>query len=90
MQWRFSSEVGYATLPRFPQYEHLQNSQNSKLHQIQRNAQVPVVNNTNRQHASPHHEVATDIKQMTIRSIIITMIFNKNYLLNLGRIWFAW
>ena len=29
--------------------------------------------NNNRQHASPHHEVATDVKQMPIRPIIITI-----------------
>ena len=28
----------------------------------------------NRQHASPHHEVATDVKQMPIRPIIIIII----------------
>ena len=38
------------------------NSQNSKQHYVQRNTQVPVGKLNNRQHASPHHEVATDVK----------------------------
>ena len=38
---------------------------------MQRNTQVPVGKHNNRQHASPHHEVATDVKQMPIRPIII-------------------
>ena len=29
----------------------------------------------NKQHASPYHEVATDVKQMPIRPIIIIIIF---------------
>ena len=33
--------------------------------------QVPVGKHDNRQHASPRHEVATDVKQMPIRPIII-------------------
>ena len=35
---------------------------------------VPVGKHNNRQHASPHHEVATDVKQMPIRPIIIIII----------------
>ena len=44
------------------------NSQNSKRH-YKCNAirKVPVGKHNNRQHASPHHEVATDVKQMPIR-----------------------
>ena len=38
---------------------------------MQHNTQVPVGKHNNRQHASPHHEVATDVKQMPIRPIII-------------------
>ena len=41
---------------------------------MQRNTQVPVGKHNNRQHASPHHEVATDVKQMPIRPIIIIYI----------------
>ena len=52
----------------------LPNSQNSKRHWVQRNTQVPVGKHNNRQHASPHHEVATDVKQMPIRPIIIIVI----------------
>ena len=48
------------------------NSQNSKRHLVQRNTEVPVGKHNNRQHASPHHEVATDVKQMPIRPIIIS------------------
>ena len=33
--------------------------------------EVPVGKHNNRQHASPHHEVATDVEQMPIRPIII-------------------
>ena len=33
--------------------------------------EVPVGKHDNRQHASPHHEVATDVKQMSIRPIIM-------------------
>ena len=47
------------------------NSQNSKRQQVQHNTQVPVGKYNNRQHASPHDEVATDVKQMPIRPIII-------------------
>ena len=36
--------------------------------------QVPVGKHNNRQHACPHHEVATDVKQMPIRPIIIIII----------------
>ena len=36
--------------------------------------QVPVGKHNNRQHASSHHEVATDVKQMPIRPIIIIII----------------
>ena len=39
---------------------------------MQRNTQVPVGKH-NRQHASHHHEVATDVKQMPIRPIIINV-----------------
>ena len=38
---------------------------------MQHNTQVPVGKHNNRQHASTHHEVATDVKQMPIRPIII-------------------
>ena len=41
------------------------------------NKQVPVGKHNNRQHASPHHEVATDVKQMPIRPIIIIIIILK-------------
>ena len=41
---------------------------------MQRNTQVPVGKHNNRQHAFPHHEVATDVKQMPIRPIIIIII----------------
>ena len=41
---------------------------------MQRNTQVPVGKHNNRQHASPHHEVATDVKQMPIQPIIIIII----------------
>ena len=51
-------------------------SQNSKRHEVQRNTQVPVGKHNNGQHASPHHEVATDVKQMPIRPIIFTRIVN--------------
>ena len=37
---------------------------------MQRKTQVPLGKHINRQHASPHHEVATDVKQMPIRPII--------------------
>ena len=47
------------------------NSQTSKRHLVQRKTQVPVGKHNNRQHVSPHHEVATDVKQMPIRPIII-------------------
>ena len=48
------------------------NSQNSKRH-YKCNAlrKVPVGKHNNRQHASPHHEVATHVKQMPIWPIII-------------------
>ena len=51
------------------------NSQNSKRHEVQRNTQVPVGKHDNRQLASPHHEVATDVKQIPIRPIIILFLF---------------
>ena len=38
---------------------------------MQRNTQIPVGKHNNRQHASPHHEVDTDVKQMPIRPIIL-------------------
>ena len=38
---------------------------------MQHNTQVPVGKHNNRQHASLHHEAATDVKQMPIRPIII-------------------
>ena len=41
---------------------------------MQHNTQVPVGKHNNRQHASPHREVATDVKQMPIRPIIIIII----------------
>ena len=37
---------------------------------MQHNTQVPVGKHNIRQHASPHHEAATDVKQMPIRPII--------------------
>ena len=38
---------------------------------------VPIVKEHNdMQHASPHHEVATDVKQMPIRPIFIIMSCN--------------
>ena len=36
--------------------------------------EVPVGKHNNRQHASPHHEDATDVKQMPIRPIIFISI----------------
>ena len=54
------------------------NSQNSKRHYVQHNTQVPVGKHTNRQHASPHHEVATDVKQMPIRPIIINVSYKAS------------
>ena len=45
---------------------------------MQHNTQVPVGKHNNRQHASPHHEVATDVKQMPIRPIIIIIIIIIN------------
>ena len=44
---------------------------------MQHNTQVPVGKHNNRQHASPHHEVATDVKQMPIRTIIIIIIITQ-------------
>ena len=41
---------------------------------MQHNTQVPVGKYNNRQHASPHNEVATDVKQMPIRPIIILLL----------------
>ena len=41
---------------------------------MQRNTQGPVGKHNNRLHASPHHEVATDVKQMPIRPIIINIV----------------
>ena len=41
---------------------------------MQHNTQVPVGKHDNRQHASPHNEVATDVKQMPIRPIIVVII----------------
>ena len=38
---------------------------------MQHNTQVPVGKHNDKQHASPHHGVATDVKQMPIRPIII-------------------
>ena len=38
------------------------------------NCPIPAGKHNNRQHASPHHEVATDVKQMPIRPIIIIII----------------
>ena len=50
---------------------------------MQHNTQVPVGKHNNRQHASPHHEVATDVKQMPIRPIIIIIcLFGRNYFEN--------
>ena len=48
---------------------------------MQRNTQVPVGKHNDRQHASPHHEVATDVKQMPIRPIIIIIIINGLHLI---------
>ena len=50
---------------------------------MQHNTQVPVGKHNNRQHAPPYHEVATDVKQMPIRPIIIIIII-KNILEYLG------
>ena len=47
---------------------------------MQHNTQVPVGKHNNRQHASPHHEVATDVKQMPIRPIIIIIIIIIMYM----------
>ena len=41
---------------------------------MQHNTQVPAGKHNDRQHASPHHEVATDVKQMPIRPIIFCNI----------------
>ena len=41
---------------------------------MQHNTQVPVWKQNNRQHASFHHEVVTDVKQMPIWPIIIIII----------------
>ena len=40
---------------------------------MQRNTQVPFGKHNNRQHVSSHHEVATDVKQMPIRPIVIVI-----------------
>ena len=50
------------------------NSQNSKTALSATQYEVPVGKHNNRQHASPHHEVVTDVKQMPIRPIIIIII----------------
>ena len=53
---------------------------------MQRKTQVPVRKHNNRQHASPHHEVATDVKQMPIRPIIIiidVLAIGLNYAVHL-------
>ena len=44
---------------------------------MQLNTQVPVGKHNNRQHASPQHEVATDVKQMPIRPIIVILLLIK-------------
>ena len=46
---------------------------------MQRNTQVPVGKHNNRQHASPHHEVATYVKQMPIQPIIIIIVIHRKY-----------
>ena len=61
------------------------NSQSSKRHSVQRNTQVPVGKHNNRQHASPHHEVATDVKQMPIRPIIIIIKLSTTRVVMLNR-----
>ena len=45
---------------------------------MQCNTQVLVGKHNNRQHASPHHEVATDVKQMPIWPIIIIICHARN------------
>ena len=39
--------------------------------------EVPVGKHNDRQHASLHHEVATDVKQMPIRPIIYLFIYKN-------------
>ena len=51
---------------------------------VQRNTQVPVGKHNNRQHASPHHEVAIDVKQMPIRPIIIILYYYITFILKLA------
>ena len=49
------------------------NSHYSERQSVQRNTQVPIGKRNNRQHASPDHEVDTDVKQMPILPIIILL-----------------
>ena len=42
----------------------------------------PVGKHNNRQHASSHHEVATDVKQMPIQPIIIIIIIDVRPLMS--------
>ena len=63
------------------------NSQNSKRHKVQHNTQVPVGKHNNRQHASPNHEVATDVKQMPIRPIIMFQIKTTRVI---GIVYWCW
>ena len=44
---------------------------------MQRCTQVPAGKHNNRQHASPYYEVAIDVKQMPIRTIIIIIIIHE-------------
>ena len=57
---------------------------------MQHNTQVPVRKHNNRQHASPHHEVATDVEQMPIRPIIIIIITINKRLLTKSILQNAW
>ena len=59
---------------------------------MQHNTQVPIGKHNNRQHASPRHKVATDVKQMPIRPINIRPI-NKEvviYQCMLKARWWCW
>ena len=68
MQRRFSSEVGYATPTTVSSYMNTpKDSQNSKTALSASQYEVRVGKHNYRQHASPHHVVATDVNQMPIR-----------------------
>ena len=71
---RFSSEVGYATLPRFPQCEH--SPSQSKLKnssQVQWKKKVPIRKH-NEAISVSSHEVAINVKEMQFRPIIVVII----------------